>query len=281
MAVYSITDDLLRTLHQRLPGATPQGLRQARLADGRASYDLLLDSLAIAPQNPQQILDLGCGDGCLLQRLAKRCAPGSQLWGIDLSDAELHRAQPRLQAVGATLIAARAQQLPLKSATLDIVSCHMALMLLAPLAPAITEIHRVLKPGGQFVALTAKFQPNMILSVFNQVFISLQPAIPPAFATLQQIGAQTTDPATLPTLFQQPTAPFDPVTLQYHQLQIPAQVAEITHFFQHTYMFAILTDQQQADFNQAFPAALTELYATQPDPTPLIIDLQLLTAIRR
>jgi ubiquinone/menaquinone biosynthesis C-methylase UbiE len=275
----SATDKLLQTLHQRFPGATPKSLQWARTADGQESYDLLLNALIITSQTPQQILDLGCGDGFLLQRLAARCHPRSQLWGIDLSLTELQHAQLRLSSGGLSninLVQARAQQLPLLTASVDAICCHFALMLMAPIEPVVAEIGRVLKPGGQFVALTVNFQPNSVLQLFNQVFTGLQPQIPPAFAVLQQVGAQTTNPATLQALFDPKNGFVEPVKLTHFSLYFPAVVSEITNFFKHTYPFAILTPAQQAEFLQTFPVALTTLYATTPDP--LILNLHLLTA---
>ena len=51
-------------------------------------------------------------------------------------------------------IAFRCSRLPLSDRSADVILCHMAFMLMAPLEPVISEIARVLKNGGRFAAIT-------------------------------------------------------------------------------------------------------------------------------
>ncbi|MEZ4368701.1 MAG: class I SAM-dependent methyltransferase [Kofleriaceae bacterium] len=86
------------------------------------------------------MLDLGCGDGPLLRRV-----PGAI--GVDLSAGELRA------AAGGARVQARADALPLGDATVDVVLSHLALMLMQPFAAIADELARVVRPGGEVVAI--------------------------------------------------------------------------------------------------------------------------------
>lgn len=87
------------------------------------------------------VLDLGCGDGYLMSLLPDAI-------GIDASASELRLASAR----GLRVVRGRAEQLPFADASFDVVTSHLAFMLMDATAAA-REIDRVLRPGGSFVAL--------------------------------------------------------------------------------------------------------------------------------
>jgi SAM-dependent methyltransferase len=129
----------LTEFHTQRPGITAQVLRQARVVDGDA-----YDWLAAAVPTRATVLDLACGNAPLSTRL-----PGHGYLGVDLNAAELAAAR----AVGGPcLVRAEAAALPLSDASIDAVTCSMALQILTPLAGVLTEIGRVLRPGGLLVA---------------------------------------------------------------------------------------------------------------------------------
>jgi len=70
-----------------------------------------------------------------------------------MSPSELAAAHARLVDGAATLRLGRAQDLPFEDASIDVVLCHMAIMLMSPIEPVLAEIARVLKPGGRFAAV--------------------------------------------------------------------------------------------------------------------------------
>ena len=98
------------------------------------------------------MLDLCCGDGPLLAELT---ALDCDVVGVDLSSGELAAARARTDHQ-ATLVEASAQALPFPDQSFDHVLCHMALMLLDDLDGALSEVRRVLRPGGELRAVVGR-----------------------------------------------------------------------------------------------------------------------------
>lgn len=141
-------EDFVRAVHRADPGVTARTLAAGRVVgDGRSSYDLLAD--AIEPGGP--VLDLGCGDGLLLEGLAARGHATGALLGLDVSPDELALARRRLPTVA--LLHARAQALPIVDGAVAAVVSHLAWTLLPSLDRVAAELARVLAPGGRFVTI--------------------------------------------------------------------------------------------------------------------------------
>ncbi len=143
-------EQLLRAYHARHPGATARAFGDGRSEeDGRSSYDLLADLPAVG----DAVLDVGCGDGHMLELLVHRGCRGRDLVGIDMSPEELARAAARPRLDGARLVEARAQALPVAEASLDWALCHLAFNLMSDVDLVAAELGRVLRPGGRFAAV--------------------------------------------------------------------------------------------------------------------------------
>ncbi|HZP06861.1 MAG TPA: methyltransferase domain-containing protein [Terracidiphilus sp.] len=99
----------------------------------------------LAAQPGERILDLGCGDGQLTQRLAQA---GAQVTGVDAS-AEMAAAA---RARGLAAEVGNAEALPYPDASFDAVFSNAALHWVRNQDAMLAEVHRVLKPGGRFVA---------------------------------------------------------------------------------------------------------------------------------
>jgi SAM-dependent methyltransferase len=143
-------EQLLRAYHAQHPGATARAFGDGRSEDdGRSSYDLLAD----LPGLGDAVLDVGCGDGHLLELLVQRGCHGRDLVGIDMSPEELARAAARPWLDGARLLEARAQALPVAEATIDWALSHLAFNLMSEVDLVAAELGRVLRPGGKFAAV--------------------------------------------------------------------------------------------------------------------------------
>jgi len=108
---------------------------------------------ALGPLRGQQILELGAGDGFTTLRLARR---GARVIALELSHGGLRTIGARAASAGfaATVapLRADAQQLPLATATVDLVYGENFLMYVDP-ATIGREAARVLKPGGRAIFL--------------------------------------------------------------------------------------------------------------------------------
>ena len=96
----------------------------------------------------ERALDLGCGDG----RLTAELAAGS-LTAADVSDVALGRAARRLP--GAELVSLRpGQPLPQADSTYDLVLCAETIQQVQDVQWFLSEIRRVLRPGGRLALTT-------------------------------------------------------------------------------------------------------------------------------
>jgi SAM-dependent methyltransferase len=96
-------------------------------------------------QPGERVLDLGCGDGQLTARLVEA---GLDVRGIDASPAMVAAARAR----GLHVDQASAEELPHADAAFDAVFSNAALHWVRGQDAMLSEVHRVLRPGGRFVA---------------------------------------------------------------------------------------------------------------------------------
>jgi SAM-dependent methyltransferase len=99
----------------------------------------------LAPQAGEHILDLGCGDGRLTERIV---AAGALVEGVDASPTMIEAARGR----GLKAVEAKAEKLPFATVEFDAVFSNAALHWVRDQDAMMAEVHRVLKPGGRFVA---------------------------------------------------------------------------------------------------------------------------------
>jgi SAM-dependent methyltransferase len=99
----------------------------------------------LAAQPGERILDLGCGDGQLTERIA---ATGATVVGVDASAEMVAAARAR----GVAADEANAESLPYANGTFDAVFSNAALHWVRDQDAMMAEVRRVLKPGGRFVA---------------------------------------------------------------------------------------------------------------------------------
>jgi SAM-dependent methyltransferase len=140
--------------HQQAPSMTPAAFAPYKTALGLTSYEILAENANRIDHQPTTILDLACGDGYLLQFLLPKLPGSGKLIGIDMSEGELQVAKKNYgHNRQVQFYSAMSQSLPLPDDSIDLMVCHMAFMLMLPIEPAVSEIHRVLKSGGAFSAV--------------------------------------------------------------------------------------------------------------------------------
>jgi len=99
-------------------------------------YRIVLGRLGALPTG--RLLDLGCGTGLLSPHLPRPAV------GLDLSAAMLRRAHPR----GVLAVQGDADALPFADASFAAVLSFTSLVARVSAGPALTEVARVLRPGG-------------------------------------------------------------------------------------------------------------------------------------
>ncbi len=113
--------------------------------------------------NPKVILDVGCGTGRLLRRLAT-VWPAAQLVGVDAATGMIELARKLAPTI--TFYQAVAECLPLADATVDLVMSAVSLHHWEDAALGVREIRRVLRDGGMF-CLADISVPRWLAKVFH------------------------------------------------------------------------------------------------------------------
>ncbi len=105
-----------------------------------------------------RVADLACGTGDLCRELARQ---GHSPVGLDFSMGML-RAAPAV-VDGSIMINADVLELPLRAGALDGATCGFALRNLTAVQPLLTELARVLRPGGRVGLLEVDRPSNLML----------------------------------------------------------------------------------------------------------------------
>ena len=97
-----------------------------------------------------RVLDFGCGPGTISVGLAERISPG-ELHGIDMEETQVELARAAASAgdhSNMTFHVGNVNSLPFPDDYFDVAHCHAVLMHIPDSQAALTEVKRVLKPGG-------------------------------------------------------------------------------------------------------------------------------------
>ncbi len=140
-------------------------------------HDLQIMVETAAPTAEMSVLDVGCAAGHTAFAFAPHVR---EVVGVDLSRDMLAEAA-RLAALrgitNARWEAASAAALPYADATFDIVACRMVVHHFPALVPALAEMARVLKPGGQMIAVDIISPEDEALADFiNEVEVLRDPS---------------------------------------------------------------------------------------------------------
>lgn len=127
---------------------------ERRRQDFAAATHYMLEAAGLKPGD--HVLDIAAGTGDQSLMAARLVEPGGSILATDMSADMLSIAARVVQQEGLTNITTRvmdAEQLDLENDAFDAVICRLGLMLLPHRARALSEIRRVLKPGGKLAAL--------------------------------------------------------------------------------------------------------------------------------
>ena len=110
----------------------------------------LLSTAAVAPG--ESVLDVACGTGVVAREAAILVGPAGQVSGIDLNPAMIEVARERTSAIDWRV--GDVSDLPYEDCSFDAVLCQSALFFFPDPVRALSEMARVLRPGGVVVLQT-------------------------------------------------------------------------------------------------------------------------------
>jgi SAM-dependent methyltransferase len=158
---------------------TPDVYELENLASDRAGViDATVD--ALHPLDGSDVLDLGCGSGFHLPRLAAR---GARVVGVEPHLPLVARARHRLATGGGTasthprpsVVAGGAEAIPLRDNSIDVVHARWAYFFGAGCEPGLAELRRVVRPGG----IACLVDNDATRSTFGSWFRRAYPAYDP------------------------------------------------------------------------------------------------------
>jgi len=122
----------------------------------RAGFDHVV--AASGMREGDRVLDVGCGTGYLTRRAARAVGPTGHVIGVDPSQPVVDYAK-RAAPPNCTFHVTGGESLPEPDASVDVVVSSLAIHHIPPehRPAALSEIHRVLRPGGRL--LIAEFRP--------------------------------------------------------------------------------------------------------------------------
>ncbi len=181
-----------------MKGATPEGARDPQEAArwvrgmfGRVAhrYDLANHLLScnidrlwrartvrrlspILERPDARVLDICCGTGDLLLALARRAGAAHPVFGSDFCHPMLLAARDKIgrRRADARLFESDALRLPLRDASLDLLTVAFGFRNLASYEDGLTEMRRVLRPGGMAAILEFSQPPNRLFAMLYHFY---------------------------------------------------------------------------------------------------------------
>lgn len=139
---------------------------------------------ALAPQEGERIVDVGCGCGQTSLQLAARVGETGSVTGVDISAPMLAEARKRAAAAGVTqaaFVEADAQTYAFEPAALDAIYSRFGVMFFADSTAAFANLRTALKPGGRlaFVCWRPLLENAWMLVPMGAALKHLPPPVPP------------------------------------------------------------------------------------------------------
>ncbi|MFN2557956.1 MAG: class I SAM-dependent methyltransferase [Nitriliruptorales bacterium] len=180
-----------------------------------------------ALQLGEQVLDVGCGTGIVARLAAPSVGPSGRVVGIDISPDMLAVAQASVGDLAVEWKEADAHNLPFPDASFDVVLSQQVVQFLPDRRRALTEMRRVLRPGGR--TLVSAWSSIQQAPGFAALGRALESHVgPESAAAVRDQGFGLSDPEALGAALQK--AGFDNVTVSTHRRVIDyPSVEEFVH----------------------------------------------------
>lgn len=129
---------------------------------------------------PLRVLDVACGTGDFTIEIARKVAQGSKVTGIDISEGMLAIGREKVAKVGidAELLTGDCEALAYKEGTFDRISVGFGVRNFEHLELGLSEMFRVLVPGGKLIILELSVPSNSFIRwCYKLYFLKILPAI--------------------------------------------------------------------------------------------------------
>lgn len=238
-------------------------------ASGDSSYDALASRIEKLAPGARAVLDIGCGDGTLLLRLAERFGPTVALTGIDLVDTDI--AAARLRLPGATLLTGDAIDTGMSHKSQDVVTSHLVFMAMPALDEILTRArHSLRHPGLLAFVVEDPLAGDAVFSMFGRAVAVVRERFP-GFTPATPGRAPIEHEESLRALLQR--AGFSKISTEPLIVGARLSAEHLGHFLDASYPFGLLDAATRRHLHDAL-APLIETMAKQE----LTIALRLVTA---
>ncbi|HEX9066187.1 MAG TPA: class I SAM-dependent methyltransferase [Streptosporangiaceae bacterium] len=150
---------------------------------------LVLDAMRqLAPWRGRTLVDLGCGSGFWLPGYV---AEAAEVIGVEPDPALLELARARNS--GARILAGSAEHIPLPDASADVVHARFAYFWPPRCGPGLTEVLRVLRPGGALVVVDNDHRHGEFAGLLRQAAPAAQGTADVTDAWWARRGAERTE----------------------------------------------------------------------------------------
>lgn len=123
----------------------------------------------------QKVLDVAIGTADLAIEMMKQ-GKAQSITGIDLSTQMMALGQQKVDKLGfggsISFMEASALEMPFEASAFDAVTCSYGVRNFSDLDKGLSEMHRVLRPGGQLMILEFSYPTNPVIRFFYDFFFT-------------------------------------------------------------------------------------------------------------
>ena len=131
-------------------------------------------------QESLKVLDVACGTGDFTIEIAQKVGKGSEVIGVDISEGMMAVGREKIKKAGvsAELLVADCEDLPYSDNTFDRISVGFGVRNFEHLELGLSQMCRVLTPGGKLVILELSVPSNAFIRwCYKLYFLKILPAI--------------------------------------------------------------------------------------------------------
>ena len=257
--------------HRAYPGSTEALVSGLHTSQGQTSYELLASRMQALAPDARAILDIGCGDGALLVKIARAYGSGVTLTGIDLCEADLARARERLP--GATLVHGDAMEVDMDQKSQDAVTSHLAFMSMPELEAVLVRARESLRrPGLLAFVVEDPFAGGAVFSLLTKAVGVVRDRFPNFTPRIPKRAPMERD-AELQAVLER--AGFGGVAVEQFRVSGKLSADDLWSFVEGSYPFGLLEEPVRRALRQVLQTQAASIASASEEPA---LALRLVTA---